>query len=64
MLQEHQAIHPSFKVHLAIASLLTTLFANLLGAGVGVARMDPQFGMLIAVDGVLVAVGLFALPLI
>lgn len=50
-------------VRFAVASLAAMLCANLLGIGVGFARLHAMADDLIAVNGAIVAVGVFALLL-
>ena len=53
---------PTTNVRLAVPCLAAMLFANLLGAAVGFARLHAMSNELIAVNGMIVAVGVFALP--
>lgn len=57
---------PSMNTQLAVASLSAMLFTNLLGIPVGFAIMGthPEMAALVSVNGAIVAVTLFALPLV
>jgi len=49
---------------MAASSLVATLFSLGLGVAVGLARQHPMPGMIVAVNGTIMTVGLFALPLV
>lgn len=51
-------------IHLAVAAMIATLFSLGLGVAVGLVRQHPMPGMIITVNGTIMTVGLFALPLI
>lgn len=53
---------PGSNLQLAVASLAAMLFANLLGAAVGFARLHAMSDALIGVNGLIVGIGVFALP--
>lgn len=53
---------PTTNVQLAVACLAAMLFANLLGAAVGFARLHAMSNELIGVNSMIVVVGVFALP--
>ena len=55
---------PSRNVRMAASSLVATLFSLGLGVAVGLARQHPMPGMIVAVNGTIMTVGLFALPLV
>ncbi|MBI1874893.1 MAG: hypothetical protein HYS05_13545 [Acidobacteria bacterium] len=49
---------------LAVSSLVAALFSLGLGVAVGLARQHPMPGMIVTVNGTIMTVGLFALPLV
>ena len=55
---------PSANIRLAVSSLIATLFSLGLGVAVGLARQHPTPGMIITINGTIMTVGLFALPLV
>lgn len=55
---------PSTNVQVAVSALIATLFSLGLGVAVGLARQHPMPGMIITVNGTIMTVGLFALPLV
>lgn len=55
---------PSANVRIAVSSLVATLFSLGLGVAVGLAKQHPMPGMIVTINGTLMTVGLFALPLV
>ena len=55
---------PSTNVRFAVSSLVATLFSLGLGVAVGLARQHPMPGLIITINGTIMTVGLFALPLV
>ena len=55
---------PSANVRIAVSSLVATLFSLGLGVALGLARQHPMPGMIVAINGTIMTVGLFALPLV
>lgn len=51
-------------VRVAVSSLVATLFSLGLGVALGLARQHPMPGMIVTVNGTIMTVGLFALPLV
>ena len=55
---------PSANVRIAVSSLVATLFSLGLGVALGLARQHPMPGMIVTINGTIMTVGLFALPLV
>lgn len=55
---------PSTNVRVAVSSLVATLFSLGLGVALGLARQHPMPGMVVTINGTIITVGLFALPLV
>jgi len=51
-------------VLIAVSALVATLFSLGLGVALGLVRQHPMPGMIITVNGTILTVGLFALPLV
>ena len=49
---------------IAVSSLVATLFSLGLGVAVGLAGQHPMPGLIVAINGTIMTVGLFALPLV
>lgn len=49
---------------LVVASMIATLFSLGLGVALGLARQHPMPGPIITINGTIMTVGLFALPLV
>jgi hypothetical protein len=54
----------SSNVRVAVSSLVATLFSLGLGVAVGLARQHPMPGLIVTINGTIMTVGLFALPLV
>lgn len=54
----------SANVRLAFSALLATLFSLGLGVALGLARQHPLPGLIVTVNGTIMTVGVFALPLV
>jgi len=55
---------PRTNVGIAVSALLATLFSLGVGVAVGLVRQHPMPGPVITLNGTLMTVGLFALPLV
>jgi hypothetical protein len=55
---------PGTNVQVAVGALVATLFSLGLGVAIGLVRQHPMPGMIITVNGTIMTVGLFALPLV
>ena len=55
---------PSANVRIAVSSLVATVFSLGLGVALGIARQHPMPGMIVAINGTIMTLGLFALPLV
>ena len=54
---------PTKNLQIAMASLVAALFTLWLGVSVGFAKLHPTPEMIVSVNGVILAIGLFSLPL-
>ena len=54
----------SANVRIAVSSLVATVFSLGLGVALGLARQHPMPGMIVAINGTIMTLGLFALPLV
>jgi hypothetical protein len=55
---------PSTNVRVAVSALMATLFSLGLGVALGLSRQHPMPGPIITINGTIMTVGLFALPLV
>jgi hypothetical protein len=55
---------PSTNVRMAVSALVATLFSLGLGVAVGLGRQHPMPGLIVTINGTIMTVGLFALPLV
>lgn len=51
-------------IQLVVAAMIATLFSLGLGVALGLARQHPMPGPIITINGTIMTVGLFALPLV